>query len=261
MRAIGRAFFAFCASALLVVPALPAAARVSLTVQPLVVQFDVAPGQSGRVNVAVSNSGSMPQVITARRLDWRTIADGSIALEKVGAERQHSIARDLSLSSYQFVLAPGERRDVTLTLNMPATASQNAASYWGGFIFNSHDDSDTRNSVGVAATVFVYNNVGSPSKNFSIQAMRVVSHDGASTLVARLRNTGASYVRPIAHLMIGQGGRILRTAPVTINAVFPNSTRILNEDLGRLPPGDYVVELTIDYGGNSILDGVTKVRI
>lgn len=261
MKAKGRAFILLCASALLLIPPLPASAKVSLTVQPLVVQFNVSPGQSEHVAVAVSNSGSSPQVVSARRLDWRTLADGSIALERVGAERQHSITRDLSLSSYQFVLAPGERREVTLTLAVPQTASNEAASYWGGFIFNSHDAAATRNSVGVAATVFVYDNVASPSKNMSIQTMRVVSRGGSATLVTRLRNTGISYVRPIAHLMIGQGGRIYKTLPVSINAVFPNATRIVKEDLGHLPPGEYIAELTIDYGGNSILDGVAKFRI
>lgn len=261
MKALGRAFIAFCIPAFFLVPAMPAQAKVSLTVQPLVAQFEVPPGQAGHVTIAVSNSGSSSQVITAHPLDWRTIADGSIALEKVGAERQHSITRDLSLSSYQFVLAPGERREVTLTLNMPASVSTKPASYWGGFIFNSNDAGAPRNTVGVAATVFAYESVNSPSKNMSLQAMRVFSHDGSATLIARLRNTGASYVRPIAHLMIGQGGRIYRSVPVTINAVFPNATRIVSQNLGHLPPGEYVVELTIDYGGNSILDGITKVRM
>lgn len=262
MRKNGRVVSGLLTFCLLATQASPASAKVSLTVDPLVAEFNVPPGSAGHATVHVSNTGSSPQVITARRLDWRTVADGSITLEKVGAEGAHSITRDLSLSTYRFILAPGERRDVSLTLTVPPTLQPAPASYWGGFIFDSSDVSSSRGEVGVAATVFVYENVNSPSKHVTLQALRVrTQHGGKSTLVARLRNTGASYIRPIAKLMIGQGGRVVRSDSVTVNTVFPNSTRIVSQDIGHLPPGEYTAELTIDYGGNSILDGITKFVI
>lgn len=262
MKPAGRALIALLFSIATLAATHPALARVSMTVQPLVAEFTVAPGESGHISVTVSNSGTSAQLITARRVDWRTVADGSIALEKVGAEKRHSIARNLSLSSYQFTLQPGQRREVSLTLSMPAALPKAPGAYWGGFILNASDLDAPRAAVGVAATVFVYDSVSAPSRTLNLQSMHVSAGGGKeATLVARLRNTGQSYLRPLAHLTVAQAGRVLLTAPVTINAVFPDAIRILSQPLGHLPPGEYRVELTIDYGGNSIIDGVTTAHI
>lgn len=239
----------------------PALANVSLAVQPLVAEFNVQPGGSGQIKVTVSNNSTATERILVRKTDWRTIADGSIALEKVGAERNHSITRDLSLSAYQFTLQAGEHRDLTLALAMPPNAPQNAGSYWGGFIINANDVNAPPSALGVAATVFIYNNVGAPARSLHIQSMRVLSSKGNARLVARFRNPGNSYVRPVAHLFVGQGGRIVRDQKITISTVFPGATRIMSEDLGHLPTGEYHVELSIDYGGNSIIDAVTNAQV
>jgi P pilus assembly chaperone PapD len=238
---------------------MPAKAGISMTVQPLVAEFNVPAGGSGHTTVTVSNNGSEPTLINAKRVDWRTVADGSIALEKVGAERRHSITRDLSLSSYQFVLQPRQTKSISLTLNVPANAA-GSSSYWGGFMLTSSPVM-ARNSVGIAATVFVYENVDSPSKKLSLQSLRITSNGSDARLIARMRNIGQSYLRPLAHLTIAQAGRIYKNIPVTVNAIFPDSTRIVSQDLGALPAGDYRVELTIDYGGDSIIDGVTSAQI
>jgi hypothetical protein len=263
MKATGRAARA---SLTLIAAALAAVsvarANVSVTVQPLVAEFNVAPGSTGHTMATVTNSGSSLERITVRRTDWRTLADGSIALEKVGAERGHSITRDLSLSSYQFTLQPGQSRQLSLSLAMPSSLPKRSASYWGGFIVNASAMDQPHGSVGVAATIFIYNNVDDPSRRLSLQAMRLVSDGkGNASLVARLRNTGQSYIRPNARVLVGQGGRIVRDERITVSSIFPSATRILNQDLGRLPKGEYLVELTIDYGGNAILDGTTHGRV
>jgi hypothetical protein len=262
MNTIGRAFFA-AASIALFSAALPQAARanISLGVQPLVAEFNVQPGSSGHIAVTISNNGTDPERVIARRTDWRTIADGSIALEKPGAERGHSITRDLSLSTYQFTLEPGENRTVTLALAMPDSTGLRSGSYWGGFIINATDVNAPPSALGVAATVFIYNNVGSPARRLRIQSMRLTGNGGDAKLIARFRNTGLGYVRPVAHLLIGEGGRIVRDQKITISTVFPGATRIMSQPIGHLPAGDYRVEMTIDYGGNSILDAVTNARI
>lgn len=262
MKTIGRALLssAFIALASAALPQ-AALANISLGVQPLVSEFNVPPGATGRLQVTVSNNGTEPERVVARRTDWRTIADGSIALEKPGAERAHSLTRDLSLSTYQFVLQPGENRTVTLALSMPASAPSHSGSYWGGFIMNATDVNAPPSALGIAATVFVYNNVGSPARQLHIQSLRLKGSSGEAQLVARFKNTGTSYVRPVAHLVVGEGGRIVRDQKITISTVFPGATRIMSQPIGHLPAGDYRVEMTIDYGGNSILDAVTNARV
>lgn len=263
MKVPGRASFPILAAlAGVFVLNAPARANVSMTVQPLVTELNVPPGSSERIQLIVRNNSDQAERVVARRTDWRTLADGSTTLEKVGAERGHSITRALSLSAYQFTLAPGERRALTMTLDVPKTLPTNAASYWGGFLLSANQQGAPPSAVGIGATVFVYENIGVPSKHLKLQSMRVLSgaHD-SPMLIARMRNDGQSYARCRAHLLIEQGGRILRDVAPSISVIFPNSTRLLKQSLGDLPPGDYQIELTLDYGGNSIIDGVTTAHI
>lgn len=263
MKARGRASIALVA-ALATVASLQssALAAVSMTVQPLVAEFNAPPGSTGRTTVTVTNTGPEAQRITARPTDWRTLADGSTTLEKPGAEGTRSITRDLSLSAYQFVLQPGERRELALSLAVPSTVSSTPASYWGGFLVSASIVTAPPSAVGIAATVFVYENVGAPKRHLTLQSMRVVRNkDGTSDLVARLRNDAPGYCRPSAHVLVEQAGRIVRDDKVTVSTVFPDSTRLMTQSLGKLPPGDYRVETTFDYGGDAILDGTTEAHV
>jgi hypothetical protein len=238
----------------------PAPAAVSIAIQPLVAEFDAPPGTTGHAPVLITNNGNEAERIVIRRTDWRTLADGSIALEKPGAEGAHSITRDLSLSAYQFVLQPGEHRELSLTLAVPPSLPK-GASYWGGLIAQASAVSAPPSAVGVAATVFAYENNGAPRRHLSLQAMRVASGRDGAKLIARIRNDAAGYCRPFAHLLVEQAGRIVRDEKITVSTVFPNSTRILTQSLGKLAPGTYRVEMTFDYSGDSILDGVTEARV
>jgi hypothetical protein len=239
-----------------------ASAAVSMTVQPLVAEFSASPGAVGRTSVTVTNNGTEPERFTARPTDWRTLADGSTTLEKAGAEGAHSITRGLSLSAYQFVLQPGERREISLSLAVPGSFPGTPASYWGGFLVSAAVVSAPPSAVGIAATVFVYENVGAPRRHLTLQSMRVVQNkDGTSDLVARLRNDAPGYCRSAAHVLVEQAGRIVKDEKVNISTVFPGSTRLMTQSLGKLPPGDYRVEVAFDYGGDSILDGTTQAHV
>lgn len=263
MRARDRASIVL-AAALLSVAGLrtPASAAVSMTVQPLVSEFNAPPGATGRVSVTVTNSGTEAERFIARPTDWRTLADGSTTLEKPGAEGAHSITRALSLSTYQFVLQPGEHREISLTLAVPSSFPAAPASYWGGFLVGATTVSAPPSAVGIASTVFVYENVGAPRRHMALQSMRVVQNkDGTSDLIARLRNDSTGYCRAAAHVLVEQAGHIVRDDKVTVSTVFPGSTRFMTQSLGKLPPGDYRVEVAFDYGGDSILDGTSEAHV
>jgi hypothetical protein len=262
MKALGFASFSIAALAAVITLAAPARADVSMTVQPLVTELNVAPGSSERIQLIVQNNTTQEERIVAHRTDWRTLADGSTTLERVGAERRHSITRALSLSAYQFELQPGERRTIALTLTVPKSVPPSPASYWGGFLISASLKDAPPSAMGIGATVFVYNNVGNPSKHLTLQSMRIVSGPhGAPTLIARMRNDGQAYARCRGQLLIEQAGRVVKTVDPSLSVIFPTSTRLLKQSLGDLPPGDYRIELTLDYGGNSIIDGITNAHI
>ncbi|MBC5806316.1 MAG: hypothetical protein DLM53_12350 [Candidatus Eremiobacter antarcticus] len=241
---------------------MPAAANLSITVQPLVSELSVAPGGSGHVKVLIKNSGTAAERIIARPVDWRTLSDGSTTLERPGAEGDSSITRFLSLSAYQFDLQPEETRELALTLEMPGTFSTKPASYWGGYLVSAAPVVNPSSAIGVAATVFVYQNINKPRKHMQMKSMHVASAaNGTAKLVAHLQNDGQGYCRSQSRLLIQQSGRIVREDKVTFPVLFPGASRTLTQNIDKLPPGDYQFELTFDYGGSSILDGVTRAQI
>jgi hypothetical protein len=92
--------------------------------------------------------------------------------------------------------------------------------------------------------------------------MRIISDArGNATLIARMRNDAEGYARVRGRLLVESAGRILNDSSPALSVIFPSSTRILKQPLGHLAQGDYRFELTLDYGGNSIIDGVTTAHI
>ena len=248
------------AAAALVATALPASAALNIAVDPLVIEMHAVPGQALKADVNISNSGDEPERIVLAPMDWTTRVDGSVAIEKTGKEKR-SITRFLKASAYQFTLQPGERRTVQVSLNLPAGFASAAASYWGGFLARATLMTGRVNAFGPGATVVVYVDVGSPHRSVNLQTLKATAAGSSIHVVGRVRNNSNAYVRAGATMLVEQAGRIVQKIPVTIGAIFPTRFHTVNETVRGLAPGNYRVELAIDYGGNEIEDGETNVTV
>ncbi|MBC5806314.1 MAG: hypothetical protein DLM53_12360 [Candidatus Eremiobacter antarcticus] len=237
------------------------AADLSLGVDPLVIEFTAKPGASARASIVVSNAGNQVEHVIAVPIDWRTLFDGNIAVERAGAEGARSLTSGLTLSDTDFVLQPRQVRTLTLTLEVPTSKPATPASYWGGFLIEAKPLGAPGDSLGTGATVFVYDNVGQPRRHLAMRSLRLTGSGDQTRVEARLRNDGDSYLRIASHLAIQQAGRVVREFDIPMNSMFPQAERLLRQPLRGLAPGDYRVELSFDYGGETILDGVTQVRI
>lgn len=246
--------------ALLLASALPAAAGLNIAVDPLVVEMHAMPGQVIKTDVNISNNGDVPERIIIKPMDWTTRVDGSVAIESPGREAR-SITRYLKASSYQFALAPNEKRVVQVTLALPAGFNAAAGSYWGGFFTRATLLSGRVNGFGPGATVVVYVDVGTPHRSAVIESMRAAPAGRTVRVIARVRNNSKAYVRAGGTLLFEQSGRIVQKVPVTIGAIFPGRFHTVDETAKGLDPGKYRVELSIDYGGDEIEDGETTVTV
>jgi hypothetical protein len=223
-------------------------------------ELRVGPGASASFELRIVNGGSEPERIAIEPIDWTTTADGALHFGPVGSQGARSITRYLSLPQYQFVLAPGATRELSLGLRLPASFSTAPGAYWGGYLVRGSGMSGR--GVGPAATVFVYDTIGDPRKHLAITAMRVTqSGPSGAVLSARVQNDGDAYARLTARLLIEQNGRIVQDRDVSTAAMFPGKLRSLTEQLKDLPPGDYRAELSIDYGTDVVLSGATEFRI
>jgi hypothetical protein len=248
------------AAALFALLPLQARAAMNISVDPLVVQMQTAPGATARADVTMSNDGDQTERLIIVPIDWTTRPDGSVAMEKVGSERR-SITRYLSASTYQFVLRPGEQRIVHISLAVPESFNPSAASYWGGFFVRATLFNDKPNAFGPGATVLIYNDIGQPRRHLGIQTLRAINTPEGVRVVSRLRNDSNAYVRAGGTLSVEQGGRIITQTPVTIGAVFPGRFHTVNTLLPHLASGTYRVELSVDYGADTIEDGEATLRV
>ena len=239
-----------------------AAAELSLRVDPTVLEFTAAYDGEQRASVAVTNYGSEPERIVARSVDWRTSVDGTVALEPVGTEREHSLTPYLSLSPASFVLTPGETRNVVLVLHMPDGGSRTAGVLWGGFLIKATALQESEISLGPGATVFVYDTVGAPRRHLTLTAVSIDTDAGrVPQLTARLVNDGEGYARPLCRLVVERDDRVVRDVTIPANVIFAGDHRTIHAPLDGLTAGTYHVHLTVDYGGSSILDGTIDVRV
>ncbi len=236
-------------------------AGTSLGVEPLVTQLTVEPGASSNISVSIGSDGDTPERIVISPLDWRTRIDGSVAIEPLGTEGVHSLTPFLSMATYQFILQPHEHRKVNLAVSIPAAFNPAPGSYWGGFIVKATPIDMPPSTTGPAATVFVYNDVGKPSRHLTLQSLRATAVKGDVHILARYHNDGVGYVRSGLLLTITQSGKTVHKDQIGLGAIFPGATRVVDHTVNGLPSGTYHVELSADYGGDTVIVGDTNVTI
>jgi|GEM_PF-1259833 hypothetical protein len=236
-------------------------ASLSLTVSPLVVEFRAGPGDTSTATVTVHNGGSDPERIIALRMDWKAAADGTVRVEQPGTEGAASIANYLGMEPGDVQLAPGETRELALTLDLPPTFPGATAVYHSGFLVRAVPLSGHVN-FGPAATIVAYNTVGAPESHAKLTQLHVSSPAGGSAVLsARLVNDGAAYARATGRIVLSQDGRVAVDETDSLPVLFAGEARVFNRSLSGLAPGTYQVSFTVDYGAPTLIEGTTEVHV
>lgn len=253
--ALGSAFALTCAPA----PAAPTS--LSLTVSPLVVEFHAGAGDAANATVTVHNGGSDPERIIVLRMDWRVAPDGTVKVEQPGVEGKASIADYLRLEPADAVLAPDETRELTLTLDLPASFSKATAVYHSGFLVRAVPPTG-HVSFGPGATIVAYDTVGTPVSHAKITQLHVGSPgNGSAVLSARIVNDGTAYARSTARIVLRRDGQVVVDETNSIPVLFAGEGRVFSKTLSGLAPGAYDVSFTLDYGGPTLIEGTTQVVV
>lgn len=236
---------------------------LAISVQPLVVQFTIAPGGQASTRVVISNAGSENALVVANQFDWRTSVDGRVTSERPGTEGASSINQYLRLSTGDLVLRPGESRELTLSLALPSNFPTSARSYWGGYLVRAVPaNGGTTGTFGVGANILVYETVGAPKRHLKVTGLEVQGTDsGGVKVVARMVNDGETYVRPQIRLQIAQAGRIVQSQDDSTPAIFAGAPRLYTRAFTNLAPGPYLLSLTIDYGGDTLVEATTDFTV
>jgi hypothetical protein len=238
------------------------AGTLSLSVGPLLVEFTTASGGSSNQRVIVKNSGTASERIILQPIDWRNGVDGSFKMERLGTEGTSSLTQYLKISATDVTLAPGESRDLALTLDLPSTFSSVPGVYWGGYNVRAVAAGESTGSFGAAANILVLNTIGKPKTHVKLVALTAApaGRDGTE-ITARFVNDATGYVRPTVRVLIEQSGRLIHDESEGTGTVFPGTTRLFSKTITGLPHGDYDLALTIDYGGATLIEGTKKFSV
>jgi len=239
----------------------PAPTSLSLTVAPLVVEFRAGAGDTGTATVTVHNGGSDPERIIALRMDWKVAGDGTVRVEQPDTEGKASLSDFVRLDPDDVVLAPGETRELALTLDLPAAFPQASAVYHAGFLVRAVPPNGHVN-FGPAATVVVYDTVGTPTAHAKITQLHVTSPvSGSASISARILNDGTAYARSTGRIVLRRDGQVVADETESIPVLFANESRVYNKALTGLAAGTYDASFTLDYGGPTLIQGTTEVRV
>jgi hypothetical protein len=241
---------------------LHAAGSLSLSVGPLLVEFTTGSGETSNQRVIVKNSGTERERIILQPIDWRNGVDGAFKMERLGTEGTSSLTQFLKISATDVTLAPGESRDLALTLDLPSTFSSVPGVYWGGYNVRAVAAGESSGSFGAAANILVLNTIGKPKTHVKLVQLTTApaGADGVE-ITARFVNDAAGYVRPTVRVLIAQAGRVIHDESEGTGTVFPGTTRLFTKAVTGLPHGDYDLDLTIDYGGATLIEGAKKITV
>ena len=243
-------------------PAAAAEPGLQLSVQPLVAQFQVQPGGQASTPVTIKNVGSEAASVVITPVDWRTSANGEVKTMRAGAQGASSLDSYLRLAPLEFTLAPGETRSMTLSLVLPTSAAGTPRDLWGGYLVRAVPSGGGPSGFGVGATIFAYDTIGDAARHVKLTELHVTDAGvHAARMTARLVNDGHRYVRPQIHYLLAQAGRVVENRDDSTPAVFAGDARVFGQSLHDLAPGAYVLQVTIDYGGDSLIRATTEFTI
>lgn len=236
---------------------------LQISVEPLVVQFALAPGGQATTRVTVKNVGTQAAQVVARPIDWHTTLDGGVVTGRPGSQGESSLDPFLRLSGKDFTLAPGEARELTLSLALPSTFSEKPRDYWGGYLVRAVPAGiSSATAFGVGANILTYETTGNAARHVKLTSLNVVdAGNGRVRVLGRIVNDGGTYTRPAIRMELAQNGRIVQSLEDSTPAIFAGEPRRYARTLSGLARGTYLLQLTIDYGGASLVQGTTNFTV
>ncbi|PZE66393.1 peptidase [Curtobacterium sp. MCBD17_021] len=216
-------------------------------------------GGTVRRTVEVSNTSRDVQVVTLYP-GAATIRDGAFVGE--AAEATNDLARWTSLAKTEIVLSPDETERVDAEIAVPRSAAsgERYGAIWAAVQATSPSGSvDTVNRAGIRMYVNVGN--GSARPAFEIEDLAAADHDGATGVIATVRNTGSVAVDLTGQLRLVKGGLTagpFNTSSATTIAPGDTSTVVFTVD-PDLPGGGWHATAALSSGTSSRTASATVV--
>ena len=234
---------------------------INITLDPLVTEMNVQPGQSTMTSMIITNNGNVLEKITIQPIDWNTRIDGGITISPVGNDVQHSLSQYLHVLQYTFTVKPDETIRLPVSLDIPTNVSSTPRSLWGGYLVRATDLKNPNLAIGPGATFFVYDDIGAPKRHLAITALSATAKNHVLMVRGSISNDGDGYLRIGGTILVKRGNSVIHEEHIPVGAVFPGNRHIFSQKFYKIQPGTYTVEVRFDYGGPLIVAGDTGVSV
>lgn len=232
---------------------------VSLLVSPLRLEVSSYPGVITR-EISVKNGDAYnPATVIVYSRDWDLDKGGKIQYHEAGA-LDGSCSEWITINPAEFVLEPGEMKEVRVSFDIPA---ESGGGYWSVIFFEGKPPEEEEwtplvqlaGRVGITAYLEV---VGTTFKEAEIKSMKL-DEDGVLNL--EVENKCNMWLRPAVKYWIMRGSEEMYRDSVAGTVILPGTLRRYKIELKdiKFEAGDEIVA-SVDYGGDKILEGVKKVE-
>ncbi|MFC2079333.1 hypothetical protein ACFLSZ_05075 [Candidatus Bipolaricaulota bacterium] len=241
-------------------------AWASMSVAPLSLQFDVAPGESASGSFLVRNTGSEAIEVSISLHDWWRTEAGDLQILPAGDVEQ-SCAEWLVYSSSSALLAPGEETEISLELAIPEDA---VGDHWTMFLVEEHPQpaeqaqadkelTDTTRVVVAYAVKVLQRDPVNRTLDATISDV-AIDQEAPLQIAITYANTGSAHHTTSGTVEIRDTeGETIQSIDVNPFPTLPGEIRTLlvlaPETMEALPGGIYYTVVILDFGGDYLIQG------
>jgi len=232
---------------------------VSLLVSPLRLEVSSYAGVVTR-EISVKNGDAYNEaIVTVYKGDWNLSEEGKI-LYYPADSLSNSCSGWITINPTEFVLAPGEIKDIRITFEIP---SETTGGYWSVIFFEGKppEQEEWTPLVRLAGRVGITTYLDIAGTTFKEAEIKKMELDKSGDLQMKIQNNGNIWLRPVVEYWVKRGDKEIYRDSLKSSVILPEKTReykLTFEGIKTIK-GDEIVA-RVDYGGDKILEGVKKVE-
>lgn len=255
-----------------VLPAFPAEAQQNtgngLQISPTRTELQINPGEIKTFTIVVKNVTQAP--ISAKALLNDFESDGNTGEPKIKVDTNERTPNSLDKflqGLTDVTLAPGESKEIKLTIDAPGDASPGA--YYGAIRFTASDTFNNSDNTGdkqvtlnasVASLVLVEVS-GNITEQIQVRSIQALGNGkpgsfftkSPTALAVEIKNNGNSFSKPFGRVTITKGGKEVHSYEINNKEprgnILPGSVRTFTDELKNVNKiGRYTADVSVSHG-------------
>jgi len=232
---------------------------VSLLVSPLRLEVSSYPGVITK-EISVKNGDAYNDAkVMVYSGDWDLNEGGKIVYHP-GGTLDGSCSQWITINPGEFVLAPGEVKEIRVTFEIP---SESTGGYWSVIFFEGKppEEKEWTPLVQLAGRVGITTYLEIAGTTFKEAKIKTMELEESGELKMEVENKGNMWVRPTVEYWVRREEKEVYRDSLSVSVILPEAVReykLKFEDT-KIQKGDEIIA-SVDYGGDKILEGVKKVE-